>query len=56
MDADGFVQIVDRKKDIRFAVLSRDWGPDTDELTPTLKVRRKVVADKYAAAIEALYA
>jgi long-chain acyl-CoA synthetase len=40
----------------RWAVLPRDWSPATDELTPTLKVRRKVVADKYRAHIEALYA
>jgi long-chain acyl-CoA synthetase len=39
----------------RFAVLPRDWAPDTDELTPTLKVRRKVVSEKYATAIDALY-
>ncbi len=40
----------------RWTILPRDWSPATDELTPTLKVRRKVVADKYRAEIEALYA
>ena len=40
----------------RFAVLARDWSPDTDELTPTLKVRRKVVLQKYATEVDALYA
>jgi long-chain acyl-CoA synthetase len=39
----------------KFAVLTRDWSPDTEELTPTLKVKRKVVREKYAAEIEALY-
>ena len=39
----------------RFTVLPDEWSPATDELTPTLKVRRNVVGDKYAAAIEALY-
>ena len=39
----------------KFAVLPRDWSPDTEELTPTLKVKRKLVAEKYAVAIEALY-
>jgi long-chain acyl-CoA synthetase len=40
----------------RFTVLPRDWTSDTDELTPTLKVRRSVVLEKYATEVEALYA
>jgi long-chain acyl-CoA synthetase len=40
----------------RFAVLARDWSSDTGELTPLLKVRRKVVLEKYATQVEALYA
>jgi long-chain acyl-CoA synthetase len=38
----------------RYAIIARDFTPD-DELTPTLKVKRKVVAEKYADQIEALY-
>jgi long-subunit acyl-CoA synthetase (AMP-forming) len=40
----------------RFAVLPTDWLPDGDELTPTLKLRRRVIVEKYAAEIDALYA
>jgi long-chain acyl-CoA synthetase len=40
----------------KFAVLPRPFGIDSGELTPTLKIKRKVIAEKYAAEIEALYA
>jgi len=40
----------------RFKVLGCDWQAGGDELTPTMKLRRRVVADKYAAAIDSLYA
>ncbi len=40
----------------KFAVLPRPFGIDSGELTPTLKIKRKVVADRYAAEIEAMYA
>ena len=40
----------------RFVVLRGDWVPGGDELTPTMKLKRKPIAEKYAAEIEALYA
>jgi len=40
----------------RFAILPVDWEPGGDELTPTSKLRRKPIHEKYAAEIEQLYA
>ncbi|WP_434594650.1 AMP-dependent synthetase/ligase [Streptomyces sp. A5-4] len=39
-----------------FAVLDEDFTVDSGVLTPTLKVRRKAVVERYAEVIEALYA
>lgn len=40
----------------RFAVLPVDFSEATDELTPSMKVRRHIVVKKYAPVIERLYA
>jgi long-subunit acyl-CoA synthetase (AMP-forming) len=40
----------------RFKVLPAEWQPGADELTPTMKLKRKPIHEKYAAEIEALYA
>jgi long-chain acyl-CoA synthetase len=39
-----------------FRILPVDWMPGGDELTPTMKLKRKPISEKYAAEIEALYA
>ena len=38
-----------------FALLSTEFSMDSGELTPTLKMKRKVINDHYANVIEALY-
>jgi long-chain acyl-CoA synthetase len=40
----------------RFAILPRDLSIESGELTPTLKVRRRVCIDRFADRIEQLYA
>ena len=40
----------------RFHLVPGDWVPGGDELTPTMKLKRKPIAAKYAAEIDALYA
>ncbi|HEY7076250.1 MAG TPA: long-chain fatty acid--CoA ligase, partial [Solirubrobacteraceae bacterium] len=40
----------------RFKVLAAEWPAGGDELTPTMKLKRKPIHEKYASAIEELYA
>jgi long-chain acyl-CoA synthetase len=40
----------------KFKVLATEWAPGGDELTPTMKLKRKPIDEKYAEEIEALYA
>jgi long-subunit acyl-CoA synthetase (AMP-forming) len=40
----------------RFALVEDDWLPGGDELTPTMKLKRKPIGEKYGEEIEALYA
>jgi long-chain acyl-CoA synthetase len=40
----------------RFAILPRDFSAEEDEVTPTMKLRRKIVGEHFADEIDALYA
>jgi long-chain acyl-CoA synthetase len=40
----------------RFAILPRDFSAEENEVTPTLKLRRRIVEEHFASEIEALYA
>jgi long-chain acyl-CoA synthetase len=40
----------------KFALLDRDLSAEAGELTPTLKVRRKIVSQTFAEVIDGLYA
>jgi long-chain acyl-CoA synthetase len=39
----------------RFKLLTDAWTQDTDELTPTLKVKRRIVEEKYKGLIDEMY-
>ncbi|MGI8864906.1 MAG: AMP-dependent synthetase/ligase [Solirubrobacteraceae bacterium] len=39
----------------RFALLGDEWLPDSEELTPTMKLKRRPIHAKYAATIAGLY-
>ncbi|MEZ5073716.1 MAG: AMP-dependent synthetase/ligase [Solirubrobacterales bacterium] len=40
----------------KFELLPEEWLPGGDELTPTMKLKRRPIADKYEREIEGLYA
>ena len=39
----------------RFTILPTEWTVDSEVLTPTLKLKRRVIVEKYAEEIESLY-
>ena len=39
----------------KFKLLDAEWSQETDELTPTLKIKRRVINTKYASEIESMY-
>jgi long-chain acyl-CoA synthetase len=40
----------------RLALVADEWSIETDELTPSMKLKRRVVEKKYASEIAAFYA
>jgi long-subunit acyl-CoA synthetase (AMP-forming) len=52
-DANAQLSRVEQIK--RWTLLVDEWLPGGDELTPTMKLKRKPIAAKYADAVEALY-
>ncbi len=40
----------------KWKLLPVEWQPGGEELTPTMKLKRKLVQTKYAPRIEAMYA
>jgi long-chain acyl-CoA synthetase len=53
-DANQHVSQVETIK--RFTILPTEWTVDSEELTPTLKLKRRIIHEKYADEIEGLYA
>ena len=39
----------------RFTILPREFSADHDEVTPTLKLKRKVILDHFADEVDELY-
>jgi len=39
----------------RFTILPAEWSPESEELTPTMKLKRRVIHTKYKDQIEAMY-
>jgi long-subunit acyl-CoA synthetase (AMP-forming) len=52
--ANGQLSRVEQVK--KWTLLGAEWLPGGDELTPTMKLKRKAIATKYAAAIASMYA
>jgi long-subunit acyl-CoA synthetase (AMP-forming) len=53
---DGNTRLAKVEQVKRFYIANSYWEPGGDELTPTLKLRRKPIAEKYAHEIDDLYA
>jgi long-chain acyl-CoA synthetase len=54
--AEGNAKLMPAEQIKRFRVLPTSWEPGGDELTPTLKLKRRQISEKYAAEIQEMYA
>ena len=53
---DSFNKLFNNVEQIKkFELLANEWTVDTGELTPTLKLKRKIIHEKYKEAIERIY-
>lgn len=52
-DANQHVSNVEKVK--RFHILPTEWTPESEELTPTMKLKRRVILEKYSDEIEQMY-
>jgi long-chain acyl-CoA synthetase len=48
-------RLMDWEQIKRFRIVPDDWSPATGELSASLKLKRKVVADRYAGLLDAIY-
>jgi long-chain acyl-CoA synthetase len=53
-EANQSVSSVEQVK--KWIIVPDEWTPDSGEVTPSLKLKRKVVLEKYSDEIEGLYA
>ncbi len=54
LEGNGKLSRVEQIK--RFLIVGTPWEPGGDELTPTMKLKRRPIAEKYSAEIDKLYA
>lgn len=45
----------DPEKVLRFRLVADEWSPATGELSPTLKLRRKVISERYRSLLDEIY-
>jgi long-chain acyl-CoA synthetase len=55
-EVDGMIHDLPRFEQVKRIILIEDeWLPETGELTPTMKLKRRVILDKYSDRIESAY-